>query len=70
MRTFIAGGEPSAAYAPPVDTGDLAKQPIVELLYAVTGEMMELLGPMFWAALIILYVQAEFLARIGSTALD
>jgi hypothetical protein len=62
MRTFFASGEPpSPAQMLQVDTDDFAEQPVVEFLYAVTGEMMELLGPLFWAALIILYAQVELL---------
>ena len=60
MRTFAADdGYASIAFgAQPVDVG-FADRPVVALLYAVTGRLMELLGPIFWAALIILFVRAE-----------
>jgi hypothetical protein len=41
---------------------DLTAHPAIALLYAVVGAAVELLGPMFWAALIVLFVQAELRA--------
>jgi len=38
---------------------DFADQPVIAVLYAVSGVLMEILGPMFWAALIALFIQAE-----------
>lgn len=38
---------------------DFSDQPVIALLYAVSGVVMEILGPMFWAALIVLFSQAE-----------
>ena len=38
---------------------DFSDRPVIALLYAVSGVLMEVLGPMFWAALIVLFVQAE-----------
>jgi hypothetical protein len=59
MRSFSADGEPSALYASRVFENGLADQPLIAVLYAVTGCLMELLGPAFWAALVVLFVQAE-----------
>ena len=38
---------------------DFSDQPVIAGLYAVSGVLMEILGPMFWAALIVLFIQAE-----------
>jgi hypothetical protein len=63
MRSFSADGEPSVLYASRVFENGLADQPLIAVLYAVTGCLMELLGPAFWAALVILFVQAELFTR-------
>jgi hypothetical protein len=38
---------------------DLSDQPVIALLYAISAVLMEILGPMFWAALILLFIHAE-----------
>ena len=38
---------------------DYSDQPVVARLYAVSGVLMEILGPIFWAALIVLFIQSE-----------
>jgi hypothetical protein len=43
----------------PVREIDLSDQPTVALIYGVFAALMEMLGPMFWAALIVLFIQAE-----------
>jgi hypothetical protein len=59
MRSFLADGEPSAVFGSQARDDDFADQPGIALLYAVTGNLMELLGPIFWAALTVLFLQAE-----------
>jgi len=61
MRSFLADGEPSAVFWSQPWNSDFADQPVIALLYAVTGSLMELLGPIFWAALAVLFVQAELI---------
>ena len=38
---------------------DLAGQPAIAFLYAIGGCLMDLFGPMFWAALIVGFFYAE-----------
>jgi hypothetical protein len=59
MRSTFADGEPSVPFGSRVGDGGLAGGPLVAVLYAITGSLMELLGPIFWAALIVFFVQAE-----------
>ena len=59
MWSFPADGEPSAVLGSRGWNGDPTDKPGFTLLYAVTGGLMELLGPMFWAALVVLLLQAE-----------
>jgi hypothetical protein len=43
----------------PFPSVDLAGQPAVALLYAISGWLMDLVGPMFWAVLIVGFLYAE-----------
>jgi hypothetical protein len=38
---------------------DLAGQPVIAFLYAIGGCLMDLFGPMFWAALTVGFFYAE-----------
>jgi len=38
---------------------DFSDQPKIAQLYAISGVLMNVLGAVFWAALIVLFVQAE-----------
>jgi hypothetical protein len=38
---------------------DLLDRPGIATLYAISGVLMDLLSPMFWATLIVLFLQAE-----------
>jgi hypothetical protein len=38
---------------------DLAGQPVIAFLYTIGGWLMDLFGPMFWAALIVGFLNAE-----------
>jgi len=42
---------------------DFSDQPVVAVLYQISGVLMEILGPMFWAALIALFIQAELIPQ-------
>jgi hypothetical protein len=39
---------------------DLIDRPGIATLYAISGVLLDLLGPMFWAALIVLSIEAQF----------
>jgi hypothetical protein len=62
MRTFLTDSDPSAIFRSRIREYDFADRPVVARLNAIAGAMMELLGPMFWAALVVLLVQAELSA--------
>lgn len=38
---------------------DFAGQPVIAVLYAIGGCLMDLFGPMFWAVLIVGFLNAE-----------
>lgn len=38
-------------------------QPIIAVINDLAAEMMEMLGPMLWAALVVLFVYAELFYR-------
>ena len=42
---------------------DFADQPLIAVLYIISAALVEFFGPMFWAALIMLFIQAEFLSH-------
>jgi len=42
---------------------DFTDQPTVAALYSISGVLMDLLGPMFWAALIVLFLQVELFQK-------
>lgn len=42
---------------------DFANQPLIAVLYMISAALVELFGPMFWAMLIVLFIQAEFLSH-------
>ena len=42
---------------------DFSDQPVIALLYAVSGMLMEILGLVFWAALIVLFMKLELLPQ-------
>ena len=42
---------------------DFSDRPTLALLYALSGWVMNFLGPMFWAALIVGFLYAEIFTR-------
>jgi hypothetical protein len=42
---------------------DFADQPLLAVLYMISAALVEFFGPMFWAALIVLFIQAELLSH-------
>jgi hypothetical protein len=42
---------------------DFAGQPLLAVLYMISAALVELVGRMFWAALTVLFIQAEFLSH-------
>jgi hypothetical protein len=61
MRSFVADGELSDSFGSRAYDGDVTDHPEIAALYAITGGLMELVGPVFWAALIVLWVRAELI---------
>jgi hypothetical protein len=39
---------------------DAAKHPVMATVNSIAAELFDILGPMLWAALIVLFVVAEF----------
>lgn len=39
---------------------DFPERGVLAGVYAVSGAVVDILGPMFWAALFVLFVEAEF----------
>jgi hypothetical protein len=42
---------------------DFADQPLIAVPYTISAALVEFFGPMFWAALIVLFIQAELLSH-------
>jgi hypothetical protein len=42
---------------------DVADQPLLAVLHTISAALVEFFGPMFWAALIVLLIQAELLSH-------
>ena len=42
---------------------DLTDRPAMAVLYQICAGLMMLVGPMLWAALIVLFVEAEFIPK-------
>jgi hypothetical protein len=55
--------EPMAFPAEQPGELDFADQPLFAVLYTISAALFEFFGPMFWAALIVLFIQAEFLSH-------
>lgn len=59
MHSYLTDPEPLSLSAQRALETDLAAQPVIALLYQFSGAIMELLGPMFWAALILFFIEIE-----------
>ena len=55
--------EPTASPAKRLGGLDFVDQPLIAVLYIISAALVEFFGPMFWAALIMLFIQAEFLSH-------
>jgi hypothetical protein len=49
----VSAGPERSAVGPPND-------PTIEIVYLLAGALMEVLGPLFWAVLIVGFLFAEF----------
>jgi hypothetical protein len=63
MESFVTDREPLQRATQRSGEIDFADQPAIAVLYVIAGGLMEFFGPMFWAALIVLFVQAEIFAQ-------
>lgn len=59
MRSYPIESESFPSPTSRVCEVDFSDQPVIALIYEISGVLMEILGPMFWAALIVLFIQAE-----------
>jgi hypothetical protein len=55
--------EPIASPAERLGGLDFGDQPLIAVLYTISAALVEFFGPIFWAALIVLFIQAEFLSH-------
>jgi hypothetical protein len=63
MQTLFSDGEhPAARAGQPIEV-DFHGRPMLGVLYALSGIAIDLFGPIFWAMLIVLLVQAELFGR-------
>jgi hypothetical protein len=63
MRTFLAGGDPSAACRAQIDQYTLADEPLIARLHEAAGWLMGYAALLFWAAIVVLSVQASLAAK-------
>jgi hypothetical protein len=63
MYTRFPEREPSPFYAATASEIDFAGDRLVPVLHEVSGAVIELLGPVMWAALIVLFIDAEFFSH-------
>jgi hypothetical protein len=59
MDTVHPDWERLSLPARPAHCPNFVDQPAIAAIYAISGVLMETLGPMFWAALIVLFIQAQ-----------
>jgi hypothetical protein len=62
MRSSIADEDSIAVFGSRAWNSDFSDKPEIAVLYAITGGLMEVLGPAFWAALAVLFIEAELIA--------
>ena len=63
MGLLYPQSEELLASAEPLREIDYGEHPAIEALNRICAELMILLGPMLWAALIVLFIWAEFFAK-------
>jgi hypothetical protein len=63
MRTLFSDGTHLAARAGRAAEVDLHGRPMLAALYALAGAAIDLFGPIFWATLVVLFVQAELFGK-------
>jgi len=62
MHLLLADADPSGVLDARVRIREVANRPVIAVLYALSGGLMELFGPIFWATLIVLFIEAELFA--------
>jgi hypothetical protein len=63
MYTRFPERDPSPFSAEAASKIDFAGDHLVPVLHEVSAAVIELLGPAMWAALIVLFIEAEFFAH-------
>jgi hypothetical protein len=59
---LFSGCEPLLFFDQPVGHVDIPDRGFLARVYAISYAVVEILGPMFWAALFVLFVEAEISA--------
>ena len=63
MRSFLADEKPTAVFPSRLWKSDFADEPWIAELHTLADAVIELLGPIFWAALIVLFIRVELFAK-------
>ena len=56
---LFSGCEPTLLFDQPVGHVDIPDRGFLAGVYAISYAVVEILGPMFWAALFVLFVEAK-----------
>jgi hypothetical protein len=59
VQLFLSDADASAGFKPKAGECDFADEPGIAELYMLAAALMEFLGPVFWAALIVLFIWVE-----------
>ena len=65
MQSIFAEDDLPAGFAPRALATDFADEPGIAEAYMLADALMEFLGPVFWAALIVLFVWVELKPAFG-----
>ena len=65
MQSFLTDADPSAGFKAKAGECDFVDEPGIAELYMLADALMEFLGPMFWAALIVLFIWVELTLAFG-----
>jgi hypothetical protein len=65
VQFFLSDADPAACFKAKAGECNFADEPGIAELYMLAAALMEFLGPMFWAALIVLFIWVELTLAFG-----
>ena len=65
VQFFLNDADGSSGFKPKAGECDFANQPGIAELYMLADALMEFFGPVFWAALIVLFIWVELTLAFG-----